>query len=83
MKQHIEIVKKWLANPESVSQEELEANYNSAQEAWEGFYSTAQRKAMGIGHRLYDVRVANASYMALKNNPQWATYWINQIEAGL
>ena len=83
MKQHIEMVKKWLANPESVSQEELEANYNSAQEAWEGYYSTAHRRAMGINHRLYDVRAANAAYMALKNNQQWANYWLNQIEAGL
>ena len=81
MKQHIEIVKKWLANPESVSQEELEANYNSAQEAWGGFYSTEQKKLMGIDHRLYDVRAANAAYAAMNNNEQWANYWLNQIEA--
>lgn len=83
MKQHIELVKKWLANPESVSQEELQDNYNSVQEASPWFYSTAQRETMGIGHRVYDVRVGNASYMALKNNQQWASYWINEIEAGL
>lgn len=83
MNQHIEIVKKWLANPESVSQKELEANYNSAQEALTGLYSTAQRKAMGIYHQSYDVRAANAACMALANAPQWASYWVNKIEAGL
>ena len=81
MKQHIEIVKKWLANPESVSQEELEANYNSAQEAWGGFYSTEQKKFMGITHSDYDIRVVNAVYGAMTNNEDWATYWINHIEA--
>ena len=30
MKQHIEIVKKWLTNPESVSQKELQDNRDAA-----------------------------------------------------
>ena len=83
MKQNIEIVKKWLANPESVSQEELQDNYNSAQEEWEGFYATEQKNLMGITHSDYDVQVSNAAYAAMTNKRDWADYWINQIEAGL
>ena len=30
MNKHIELVKKWLANPESVTKEELDENYKSA-----------------------------------------------------
>ena len=83
MNKHIELVKKWLANPESVSQEELQDNYNSAQELWEGFYSTEQKKLMGITYSDYDVRAANAAYMAMTKNSVWASYWLNEIEAGL
>jgi len=81
MNKHIEIVKKWLANPESVSQEELQDNYNSAQELWEGFYATEQKNLMGITHSDYDVQVSNAAYAAMTNKRDWANYWINQIEA--
>jgi hypothetical protein len=83
MKQHIELVKKWLDNPESVSQEELQDNYNSAQEEWEGFYATEQKKLMGITYSDYDVQVSNAAYAAMANKRDWASYWLNQIEAGL
>ena len=82
MNKHIELVKKWLANPESVSQEELQDNYNSAQELWGGFYSTEQKKLMGITYSDYDVRAANAAYAAMTNKRDWANYWINHIEAG-
>ena len=78
---HIELVKKWLANPDSVSQEELEANYNSAQELWPGFYSTEQKKLMGITSEHFGVAIA--AYSAMNNKRDWANYWINQIEAGL
>ena len=78
MNKHIELVKKWLANPESVSQEDLEANYNSVQELWPGFYSTKQKKLMDITCSDYDV--ANVAYSAMANKRDWANYWINHIE---
>lgn len=81
MKKNIAVVKKWLANPESVSQSKLKDNYNDVQEAWGGFYSTAQKETMGIVHSEYDVRVANAAYMAMNNDIYWTTYWVNQCEA--
>tara|TARA_R110002153_G_scaffold96181_1_gene230396 strand:- start:78 stop:329 length:252 start_codon:yes stop_codon:yes gene_type:complete len=83
MNKHIELVKKWLANPESVSQKELQDNYNSAQELWEGFYSTEQKNLIGITNSDYDVQVSNAAYGAMTDNSDWANYWINQIEAGI
>ena len=85
MNKHIELVKKWLANPESVSQKELQDNYNSAHELWPGFYSTEQKKLMGITYSDYDydVQIANAAYGAMTDNSDWANYWLNQIEAGL
>ena len=41
MNKHIELVKKWLADPESVSLEELEANKDAAWAAWDVGYDWA------------------------------------------
>ena len=56
MNKHIELVKKWLANPESVSQEELEANVNAAEAA----YVTADAAAYAAAYD--DTHAANARY---------------------
>jgi len=41
MNKHIELVKKWLDDPSSVSQEELEANSNAAETATYAAYAAA------------------------------------------
>ena len=40
MNKHIELVKKWLADPEAVSLEELEANREAAWADWDAVYGS-------------------------------------------
>jgi hypothetical protein len=63
MNKHIELVKKWLADPESVSLEELEANNRTA--AWDAWDVKA-------------VDVAWAAYWAVRADAEDAAYWRNR-----
>lgn len=47
MNAHIELVKRWLADPMSVSQAELEANYETAASAADAEIALADREALG------------------------------------
>jgi hypothetical protein len=64
MNVHIELVKKWLADPKSVSQEDLitnagDATSDGSTDAW---------------------AAASASNAALADNANNAVYWINRYE---
>jgi hypothetical protein len=50
MNEHIELVKKWLANPESVSQQELEDNAISANTAAADHVNTAAYAADAVAY---------------------------------
>ena len=68
MNKHIdELVKKWLANPESVSQQELEDNRDAAAKAAD---AAANANAGGVDAVLMAAAVytnaANAAYVAAK-----------------
>jgi hypothetical protein len=62
MNKHIELVKKWLDKPESVSLEELEANKAAAWAAWD----------------VKAVDVAWAAYWAVRADAEDAAYWRNR-----
>ena len=68
MKKYVELVKKWLANPESVSLEELKANKEAA---WAATWDIRDAAAMAA-HAAYwaDYEAADAIY--------GADYWRNE-----
>jgi hypothetical protein len=68
MNKHIELVKKWLADPESVTQQELEDNRDAAECA---YYAAANAAA-----------VANAAAYATHTAPYTyaADYWVKRYE---
>ena len=66
MNKHIEVVKKWLADPQSVTQAELEANAKAANAARAAADATAVAAAMA----------ADAAWAAAAR----ATYWVKQYE---
>ena len=69
MNKHIEIVKKWLANPDSVSQQELEDNADAAGAAcWVALRNSVTEAA------------AWASIRAADNNVDRAKYWVEIYE---
>ena len=67
MNKHIELVKKWLKDRDSVSLEELEANKAAAYDAYDA-YATAAATA-------YD-----AAYAAAYDHATHAAYWIERYE---
>ena len=66
MNKHIELVKKWLNDPSSVSQEELVANSNAA---YEEYYEAADEAYASYAATDYATYVAAADA---------ATYWVNE-----
>jgi hypothetical protein len=70
MNKHIELVKKWLADPESVSLEELEANREAA---WDNWAAAAEAVKAAIAA---EAAVKAAYRGGVKANK--ATYWRNQ-----
>ena len=80
MNKHIELVKKWLANPESVTQQELEDNLDDAIATYQAATSNpaiAANTAVKAAHAAYYggvYYVKNASYTDA------AKYWVNRYE---
>lgn len=70
MNKHIEVVKKWLADKDSVSQEELQANANAASNA-------AYEAADDADDAAYDA--SNAAYDAADATRE-AIYWVERYE---
>ena len=69
MNEHIELVKKWLADPKSVTQKELDENAEAAARAakW-----AAYRAAYGAAEW--------AAYWAAAGNVEQAKYWVDEYE---
>jgi hypothetical protein len=75
MNKHIELVKKWLADPASVSQQELEDNANNAATS-----SAANEAAYAVYRAAY--RAANAAtdaYVAYTDATA-AAHWVRRYE---
>ena len=60
MNKHIELVKKWLANPESVTKEELKANAYAAADAADAAYA-AYAAASAAAYAAYADAAADAA----------------------
>ena len=67
MNEHIELVKKWLDNPESVSQKERDENAEAAWAAWDD-------NAWAV------YMAAVAADWAAAGNVEWAKYWVDEYE---
>ena len=72
-RRNVDLVKKWLADPESVSQKELEDNYNNAKAAWDAadtadFWAAAWDAADW------------ATYWAVEGNVELAKHWVERYE---
>jgi hypothetical protein len=73
MNKHILLVMKWLKNPESVTQEELDANRESAYDANREFaYDTYRYARSAYWAADY------AAYYAADYDGSRATYWVNE-----
>jgi hypothetical protein len=71
MNEHIELVKKWLADPDSVTRKELKANADAAQDAY-----AAADSADAADAARYAYAAAYAAYAA-----DAAAYWVEKYEA--
>ena len=90
MSKHIELVKKWLADPASVKQQELEDNSTAADAAFyvaDASYATNDDYAKYWIKRYVAARVADASYAAADASyatadarSAEAAYWVGRYE---
>ena len=81
MNKHIELVKKWLANPKSVTQQELEDNRNAAWATWStnAFYAAVYYAAFYAAHAAY--YTANTVYADTDSSAAYyVKYWIKSYE---
>jgi len=73
MNNHIALVKKWLANPKSVTQEELLDNKDAAFDAVDAAYADSAVAA-------YAAYAACAAYAAKAAKATKATHWVKRYE---
>ena len=78
MNKHIELVKKWLANPASVTKEELEANADAALDALDAaMYAADDDDADWTAEQaLWAARAARDARAATGD----ATHWVKEYE---
>jgi len=78
MNKHIELVKKWLADPDSVTQEELDDNRDAANSAYAATaYSAYAADFAGAANAAYAADAANAAADARSAD---AEYWVERYE---
>ena len=77
MNKHIELVKKWLADPESVSLEELKANREAARDNWDAGATRATIAAYWAADAAVEA-VKAAVYWAAGATAVETVYWRNQ-----
>ena len=75
MDKHIELVEKWLADPSSVSKEELKANYANATTAYNAAYSAAKAAGNAAGDGGW-AAAATANYAA-----EWVAKYHKEVQA--
>ena len=72
MNKHVELVKKWLENEDSVSLEDLQANAKVAYAAYEATYRAYEAA--------YEAAAYAAAYAAYTDAAHSAAYWVKQYE---
>ena len=72
MNKYIELVKKWLADKDSVSLEQLEANYA---------YAYAAADDVEFANAAYYAAIANASYYAYAHAAKYSEYAADKAAA--
>jgi hypothetical protein len=77
MNKHIELVKKWLADKDSVSQEELEVNVDAACDAYTDDAYDAESAYYAAYADYYSYYAANAAYAGDDSS---AAYWVKRYE---
>ena len=92
MNKHIELVKKWLADPELVSQQELKDNYDAAAAAYAAAYAayayadayaTAYAAGYAADAAYYASYAADAAYYAsyaADADADATAYWVKRYE---
>ena len=90
MNEHIEVVKKWLDDPESVSQKQLKTNFFSASQDYyayaianAGIYDTAwflEQSASAAAAAAYDSATTTAGAIAGSNAAEAADHWVKRYE---
>lgn len=80
MNKHIELVKKWLDDPESVTQEELEANAESARKS-DAADASAETAILAAGlAAAVPAEAARAAYAAERATVEGAAFWVKRHE---
>ena len=90
MNEHIEVVKKWLNDPDSLSSEELKTNFFSASQDYyayaianAGIYDTAwflEQSANFAVAAAYDSATTTAGAIAASNAAEAADHWVKRYE---
>ena len=84
MNKHIEVVKKWLADKDSVSKEELKANAVAAYDAYEAAAYDATYVAYAAAYDAVAYDAAYVAYAAYDDAAYDATYdaayWVGRYE---
>jgi|13_taG_2_1085334.scaffolds.fasta_scaffold361205_1 hypothetical protein len=75
MNKYIELVKKWLADPKSVSLDELKANREAVEAASE---SAVYRSAYGAAYTAYEAAKAASEAAESADAVYGAAYWRNR-----
>ena len=75
MNKHIELVKKWMADKDSVTQQELSDNRASAYAAYAACAAAVAVAAANAAYAAYAYADADAAYWADK-----AAYWVKRYE---
>jgi len=74
MNKHIELVKKWLADPKSVTQQELDDNRDAASAAYAAY------AANGAAYYAYYAYAYYAANAAADARSAAAEYWVKRYE---
>jgi len=70
MNEHIELVKKWLADPESVTKQDMEANADAAY--------AADAALAAVNAAAYAAYAAADAALAAVNAAAYADYWVKR-----
>jgi hypothetical protein len=83
MNKHIELVKKWLADKDSVSQQKLEDNASDAHAAYYAAEADANAYRPSVANDAYYAAyraASSAAYYAYAADVAYVAYWVKRYE---
>ena len=80
MNKHIELVKKWLVNPESVSQKELDINATVAGNNYANAINVPATTTATVAYAYAAADAADAANAARASDAAYTTYWVKRYE---